>query len=237
MASTLVGNASQGPARCSMLAWRVHKFGPPEAMILERVPRPDPGPGEVLVDVHAAGVGPWDGWIRAGKSALPQPLPLTLGSDLSGTVAAVGSGISEMAIGDQVFGVTNSQFLGAYAEYAVASAWMLAKKPDSLSYAEAASVPVVAVTAWQALFDHARLEAGQTVVIHGAAGNVGAYAVQFARRAGLRTIATVGTKDIEYVRSLGADKVLDYHTQTVRGRGEGCGRGTRSCRRRDTNAF
>ena len=132
-----------------MLAWRVHKFGPPEAMILERVPRPDPGPGEVLVDVHAAGVGPWDGWIRAGKSALPQPLPLTLGSDLSGTVAAVGSGISELAVGDQVFGVTNTQFLGAYAEYAVASAGMLAKKPGSLSYAEAASVPVVAVTAWQ----------------------------------------------------------------------------------------
>jgi NADPH:quinone reductase-like Zn-dependent oxidoreductase len=196
-----------------MLAWRVHKFGPPEAMILEEVRRPDPGPGEVLVEVRAAGVGPWDGWIRAGKSALPQPLPLTLGSDLSGTVAAVGTGVSEMAVGDQVFGVTNSQFLGAYAEYAVASAGMLAKKPNFLSYAEAASVPVVAVTAWQALFDHGRLEAGQTVLIHGAAGNVGAYAVQFARRARLRSIATAGTKDIEYVRSLGADKVLDYHTQ------------------------
>ena len=213
MASTLVGNASQGLVCSSMLAWRVHKFGPPEVMIFERVPRPDPGPREVLVHVHAAGVGPWDGWIRAGKSALPQPLPLTLGSDLSGTVAAMGSGISDLAVGDQVFGVTNTQFLGAYAEYAVASAAMLAKKPSSLSYAEAASVPVVAVTAWQGLFDHARLEAGQTVVIHGAAGNVGAYAVQLARRARLRSIATAGTKDIEYVRSLGADTVLDYHTQ------------------------
>ena len=208
-----VDETNNGDTRSSMMAWRVHEFGPPEAMILERIPRPDPGPGEVLVHVHAAGVGPWDGWIRAGKSALPQPLPLTLGSDLSGTVAAVGSGISEMAIGDQVFGVTNTQFRGAYAEYAVASAGMLAKKPSSLSYAEAASVPVVAVTAWQGLFDHARLEAGQTVVIHGAAGNVGAYAVQLARRARLRSIATAGTKDIEYVRSLGADTVLDYHTQ------------------------
>jgi NADPH:quinone reductase-like Zn-dependent oxidoreductase len=213
MASTFVGEASHGPTRSDMLAWRVHKFGPPPAMILERIPRPDPGPGEVLVEVHAAGVGPWDGWIRAGKSALPQPLPLTLGADLSGTVAAVGSGVSEMAIGDQIFGATNSRFLGAYAEYAVASAGMLAKKPNSLSYAEAASVPVVSVTAWQGLFDYARLEAGQTVVIHGAAGNVGAYAVQLARRAGLRSIATAGTKDIEYVRSLGADKVIDYHTQ------------------------
>jgi NADPH:quinone reductase-like Zn-dependent oxidoreductase len=212
MANTFAGKTPQDPAR-SMLAWRVHKFGPPETMILERIPRPDPGPGEVLVDVHAAGVGPWDGWIRAGKSALPQPLPLTLGSDLSGTVTAVGPGISELAIGDQVFGVTNTQFLGAYAEYAVASAGMLAKKPNSLNYAEAASVPVVAVTAWQALFDHARLEAGQTVLIHGAAGSVGAYAVQLARRARLRSIATAGTKDIQYVQSLGADKVLDYHTQ------------------------
>jgi NADPH:quinone reductase-like Zn-dependent oxidoreductase len=213
MADTPAGRTSPGPARADMLAWRVHQFGPPEAMILERIPRPDPGPGEVLVHVHAAGVGPWDGWIRAGKSALPQPLPLTLGSDLSGTVAAVGSGISEMAVGEKVFGVTNTQFLGAYAEYAVASAGMLAKKPGSLSYVEAASVPVVAVTAWQGLFDQARLEAGQTVVIHGAAGNVGAYAVRLARRARLRSIATAGTKDIEYVRSLGADTVLDYHTQ------------------------
>ena len=196
-----------------MKAWRVHAFGPPEAMILETVPRPAPGRGEVLVKVHAAGVGPWDGWIRAGKSALPQPLPLTLGSDLSGEVAALGSRVSELAVGDQVFGVTNPQFVGAYAEYAVASAGMLANKPGLLSYAEAASVPVIAVTAWQALFDHARLEAGQTVVIHGAAGNVGAYAVQLARRARLRSIVTVGTKDIDYVKALGADKVVDYHTQ------------------------
>jgi NADPH:quinone reductase-like Zn-dependent oxidoreductase len=213
MTSALVGKAAQSPAPSSMKAWRVHDFGPPEAMIFETVPRPDPGPGEVLVKVHAAGVGPWDGWIRAGRSALPQPLPLTLGSDLSGEVAALGSGISDMAVGDQVFGVTNTQFLGAYAEYAVASAAMLAKKPSSLSYVEAASVPVIAVTAWQALFDQARLEAGQTVVIHGAAGNVGAYAVQLARRAHLRSIATAGTNDIDYVRALGADKVVDYQTQ------------------------
>jgi NADPH:quinone reductase-like Zn-dependent oxidoreductase len=213
MTSTLVDNAAQSPAPSSMKAWRVHEFGPPEAMIFETVPRPDPRPGEVLVKVHAAGVGPWDGWIRAGRSALPQPLPLTLGSDLSGEVAALGSGISELAVGDQVFGVTNPQFVGAYAEYAVASAGMLAKKTSSLSHVEAASVPVIAVTAWQGLFDQARLEAGQTVVIHGAAGNVGAYAVQLARRARLRSIATAGTRDIDYVRALGADKVVDYQTQ------------------------
>jgi NADPH:quinone reductase-like Zn-dependent oxidoreductase len=202
-------------ASTSMSAWRVHKFGPPESMVLEGVPRPAPGPGEVLVQVHAAGVGPWDAWIRAGKSALPQPLPLTLGSDLSGNVVAVGPSTSGISVGDDVFGVTNPQFVGAYAEYAVAKAAMLAKKPRSLTHAEAASMPVVAVTAWQALFDHAGLQAGQTVVILGAAGNVGGYAVQFARRAQLRTIATAGPDDIDYVRSLGADKVVNYLTEKI----------------------
>ena len=197
----------------SMKAWRVHEFGSPEKMMFETIPRPVPAAGEVLVKVHAAGVGPWDAWIRAGKSALPQPLPLTLGSDLAGEVAALGSGVSDIAIGDQVFGVTNSQFLGAYAEYALASAAMLSKKPRSLSYIEAASVPVIAVTAWQGLFDYAHLEAGQTVVVHGAAGNVGAYAIQLAHRAHLRTVATVSTKDIDYVRKLGADEVVDYQTK------------------------
>ena len=129
----------------SMKAWRVHEFGPPENMVFETIPRPAPAAGEALVKVHAAGVGPWDAWIRAGKSALPQPLPLTLGSDLAGEVIAVGPDVSGIAVGDQVFGVTNTQFLGAYAEYAIASASMLAQKPSSLGFIEAASVPVVAI--------------------------------------------------------------------------------------------
>jgi NADPH:quinone reductase-like Zn-dependent oxidoreductase len=180
-------------------------------MRFERIPRPDPSPGEVLVKVKAAGVGPWDGWIRAGKSALPQPLPLTLGSDLSGEVVAVASG--DLRVGDQVYGVTNPQFIGAYAEYALASAAMVAPKPTSLTHIEAASVPVIAVTAWQALFDQAQLRAGQTVVIHGAAGNVGAYAVQLACRADLRTIATAAADDVLFLRNLGANTVIDYRTQ------------------------
>jgi NADPH:quinone reductase-like Zn-dependent oxidoreductase len=182
-------------------------------MTFERVPRPAPGPGEVLVKVDAAGVGPWDGWIRAGKSAFPQPLPLTLGSDLSGEIVAAGSGVSGLHVGDQVYGVTNPRFVGAYAEYAMASAEMVSNKPASLSHVEAASVPVVAVTAWQALFDHAQLKAGQTVVIHGAAGSVGSYAVQLARDARFQTIATVGRDDVSFVRDLGANTVIDYRTQ------------------------
>jgi len=176
-----------------MMAWRVHEFGPPEVMRLERIPVPEPGPGECLVKVGAAGVGPWDAWIRAGKSVLPQPLPLTLGSDLSGDIVAVGPEVHDLAVGEQIYGVTNPEFIGAYAEYAVVRAAMVSKKPFSLSYIEAASVPVVAVTAWQALFEQAQVQAGQTVLIHGAAGNVGAYAVQLARQAQLRIIATTGT--------------------------------------------
>jgi NADPH:quinone reductase-like Zn-dependent oxidoreductase len=132
---------------------------------------------------------------------------------LSGEIAATGSGVSGLHVGDQVYGVTNPRFVGAYAEYALASADMVSDKPASLSHVEAASVPVVAVTAWQALFDHAGLGAGQRVVIHGAAGNVGAYAVQLARDARLQTIATAATDDISFVRDLGADTVIDYRTQ------------------------
>jgi NADPH:quinone reductase-like Zn-dependent oxidoreductase len=211
--SSINHDASQDPTPSSMMAWRVHEFGPPETMQFERVPVPIPGPGEVLVKVRAAGVGPWDGWIRAGRSALPQPLPLTLGSDLSGEVQAVGPDVSDLHVGDQVYGVTNPRFIGAYAEYALASAAMIARKPTSLNYIKAASVPVIAVTAWQGLFDQAQLEAGQTVLIHGAAGNVGAYAVQMARRAGIRIIATAATDDLAYIRELGADTVVDYQTQ------------------------
>ena len=191
-------------------AYRVHQFGGPEAIAAEQIAKPVPGEGEVLIQVKAAGVGPWDGWIRAGHSALPQPLPLTLGSDLSGIVAAVGPGVTDFAVGEAVYGVTNSRFTGAYAEYAVAKATMISGKPETLSDIEAASVPVIAVTAWQALFEQARVGQGTTVLIHGAAGNVGAYAVQFARQAGARVIATAGAADIDIVRRLGADIVVDY---------------------------
>jgi NADPH:quinone reductase-like Zn-dependent oxidoreductase len=211
--NSITHDASQDPTPSSMMAWRVHEFGPPDTMQFERVPVPDPGPGEVLIKVHAAGVGPWDGWIRAGRSALPQPLPLTLGSDLSGEVRAIGPDVADRRVGDQVYGVTNTRFIGAYAEYALASAAMVARKPTSIDYLKAASVPVIAVTAWQGLFDQAQLKAGQTVLIHGAAGNVGAYAVQMARRAGIRIIATAAADDLDYVRELGADTVVDYQTQ------------------------
>ncbi|MEE8093155.1 MAG: NADP-dependent oxidoreductase [Gammaproteobacteria bacterium] len=193
-----------------MRAARIAEFGLPDVISIVDIARPQPGENEILVRVNAAGVGPWDALVRQGFSALPQPLPLTLGSDLSGVVDAVGPGVSAYAPGDEVYGVTNAQFTGAYAEYAVASTGMVAKKPSSLTFTEAASVPVVAATASEMLFDHAHLEKGQSVLIHGAAGNVGAFAVQLAKNAGLRVIATASAKDGAHVRDLGADEMIDY---------------------------
>jgi len=198
----------------AMWAVRVHRYGGLEAMIYEEVSRPAPGEGQVLVRVKAAGVGPWDAWVRAGKSALPQPLPLTLGSDLSGVVESVGSGVCAFRPGDAVYGVTNSRFTGAYAEYAAADAAMIARKPTRLNHVEAASVPVVASTAWQMVFDHGQTDGTKRVLVHGAAGNVGAYAVQFAKLTGADVIATAFTRDVDFVRTLRANQVID--AQAVR---------------------
>jgi len=193
-----------------MRAEQILHFGPPSAIVSADVSPPVPAAGEVLVRVKAAGVGPWDALIREGKSAIPQSFPLILGSDLSGIVESLGPGASDFKPGDEVYGSTNDRFVGAYAEFARASAAMLAPKPKTLSHIEAASVPVVAVTAWQMLFDYAHATPGQTVLIHAAAGNVGAYAVQLAKRAQLHVIATASARDADYVRNLGAEKVIDY---------------------------
>jgi NADPH:quinone reductase-like Zn-dependent oxidoreductase len=196
-----------------MKAVRVHRFGPPEVISFDDVPKPEPGRGEVVVRVAAAGIGPWDALIRSGKSALPQPLPLILGSDMSGIVDSLGPGVANLKVGDEVFGVTNDSFTGAYAEYAVAKASMIAPKPKTLNHTHAASVPVVAVTAWQMAFDFAQLSSGQAVLIHGGAGNVGGYAVQLAKRAGAVVIATASGENAPYVRRLGADGVIDYRAK------------------------
>jgi NADPH:quinone reductase-like Zn-dependent oxidoreductase len=194
-------------------AARIHHFGPPDVVVVEEVPRPVPSAGHLLVKAVAAGVGPWDAIIREGKSEVsPQP-PLTLGSDLSGTVEELGPGVSGFRKGDEVYGVTNPQFCGANAEYAIASSEMMAHKPKRLSHVEAASAPVVAVTAWQMLFDYGAAKQNQTVLILGAAGNVGAYAVQLAARAGLKVVAVAKSDDVNYVQSLGAEAVVDYQAQ------------------------
>jgi NADPH:quinone reductase-like Zn-dependent oxidoreductase len=194
-----------------MRAARVLHFGPPSVITIDEVPRPEPHAGQLLVRLQAAGVGNWDALIRAGKVEL-EPPPIILGSELSGVVEALGTGVVGFKVGDLVYGATNEQFTGAYAEYAAPIAGMMAQKSTRLNFIEAASVPIAAVTAWQMLFDYAQVTAGQTVLIHGAAGNVGAYAVQLARQAGLHVIATVASTGVEYVKGLGAERVVDHQT-------------------------
>ena len=193
-----------------MRAAQVTQYGGPHVIRVVDVPIPEPGSGQLRVRVHAVGVGPWDALIREGHSGVPQTLPLILGSDVAGAVDAIDPDVTNFAVGDEVYGLTNEHFTGGYAEYAVVSAASMARKPKSLTFIEAASVPVVAVTAWQMLFDYAHAIAGQKVLILGAAGNVGAYAVQLARNAGLGVFAIASSNDLEYLLKLGATTVLDY---------------------------
>ena len=188
---------------------RILQFGPPNVITNDDLPRPEPAAGQLLVRVKAAGVGNWDSLIREGKIEV-QALPIILGSELSGNVEAIGAQVSGFKPGDEVYGATNEQFTGAYAEYALASARRMAQKPKTLNFIEAASAPVVTVTAWQMLFEYAQVTAGQTVLILGAAGNVGAYAVQLAKQAGVHVVASSGFADLDYVQSLGAEKAVDY---------------------------
>jgi NADPH:quinone reductase-like Zn-dependent oxidoreductase len=194
----------------NMKAARIHRYGGPEVVVVEEIPRPAPAAGELLIRVAASGVGPWDALIREGKSNLSPAPPLTLGSDLSGVVEETGPGVSAFKTGDEIYGATNPQFCGANAQYAVAHANMVALRPSNLSHAEAASAPVIAVTAWQMLFEYGNAQPGQTVMILGAAGNVGAYAVQLAVNAGRHVIGVVGSKHIECVKALGGQTVVDY---------------------------
>ena len=197
-----------------MKAVRIHSFGPPDVVVVEDMPMPSPGPGEVLVRVMAAGVAAWDAIIREGKSKVsPQP-PLTLGSDLSGVVEQVGPGVTDFARADEIYGVTNPQFCGAQAEFAVAMAGMIARKPQSLNYVEAASAPVIAVTAWQMLLQYGEATRGQTIMVVGAAGNVGAYAVQMAVDAGIHVVAIAHLADHALLHSLGVRSIIDSSKPT-----------------------
>jgi NADPH:quinone reductase-like Zn-dependent oxidoreductase len=198
-----------------MKAARVHRPGPPSAILIEDIPVPSPGDDEVLVRVHASGVGPWDALVRTGASALGQKFPLTLGAEISGVVESEGGGTSAFSAGQEVFGSTNALFVDGYAEYAVVASRMIAKKPAAVSHVEAAALPVCAVTAWQMLFDHAKALEGQVVAVYGAAGNVGGYAIQLARLRGVEVVAIVRGDDAGYVRKLGASRVIDLRRHAL----------------------
>lgn len=213
MAKTRPGSLAPPP---TMLAARVHAYGGPSSIKIEAVPTPAPGPGEVLVRVMAAGVGPWDALIRTGHSGVPQSLPLTLGADICGEIFALGEGVDGFEVADAVYGVTNPSFVGGYAQYALARSSMIAPKPPSLSDEEAASAPVVGVTAMQMLWRHAKLQPGEAVLIHGAGGSVGDYAVHMAKAKGVRVLATARPQDQARLRTLPLDGAIDLNATGAR---------------------
>lgn len=203
------------PAPAMMKAVRVHAYGGPEALRYEDAPRPRPGEGQLLVRAHAAGVNPVDVIICAGKmqDLLHHTLPMTPGWDVSGVVEEVGPGVTRFKPGDAVYSFLDAHRNGAYAEYVILEEKEAAPKPTSLDHVKAAAVPLGALTAWQGLVEHAALKKGQTVLIHGAAGGVGTMAVQIAKVQGARVIATGSARNIDYLKSLGADEVIDYQAK------------------------
>lgn len=193
-------------------AIRFHEYGGSDRLVLETLPRPALKANEVLVEVHFAGVNPVDWKIRGGyyKNFMPVPLPSTPGTDFSGVVAEIGSEVKNLTKGQAVFGIA----AGTYAEYAIAKAGDIVPKPDNLSFEMAATVPVASLTAWKAVED-AGVKSGQTVVIQGAAGGVGLFAVQFARLKGAKVIGIASTDNLAFVKALGADEVVDYKKGSV----------------------
>lgn len=201
-----------------MKAVRIHAYGGPEVLQLEEVARPVPAADEILIKLYASGVNPVDLVVREGSSAALRynlTLPLTLGWDAAGVVEAVGSAVTRLQPGDAVYGVPNFPGNGSYAEYCAAKASQFARKPQRLSFIEAAAVPLAGLTAWTALSEHGKLQAGQRVLIQGASGSVGSLAVQFAKAQGAYVIGTASADNLDYVRQLGADEVLDYQRQPV----------------------
>lgn len=197
-----------------MRAVQIHAYGGPGQLSLEETPRPVPRAGEVLLRVHAAGVNPLDWKIRQGlmKDAMPVTFPYIPGIEVAGVVEDVGPGVTDVQVGQAVLGPVAA---GAYAEFVAAPFEARALKPEKVSFVDAATVPIGAATAWRALIDHGGLAPGQRVLIQGAAGGVGVFAVQLAKWKGARVIGTASTANLDFVRGLGADTVVDYTTTPV----------------------
>ena len=202
-----------GAWRDSMKAIRVHEYGGLEVLKLEDAPRPVAKAGEMVVRVNAAGVNPVDAGVRKGWMKGRMTLPFTPGYDISGIVDSVGDGVKSFKAGDEVFAYLDLARGGGYAEFAIVKEPEAAMKPGRVSHVEAAGVPLTALTAWQALFDTAKLERGQTVLIHGGSGGVGTMAVQLAKWKGAKVLATASAENQEYLRGLGADVTIDYKAQ------------------------
>jgi NADPH:quinone reductase-like Zn-dependent oxidoreductase len=197
-----------------MKAVRIHDYGSSDVLAYEEVPRPEPADDEVLVHVRAASASPIDwktreGYLKAWGYDLP--MPLVLGRDFAGDVVAVGKDVTEFGVGDAVFGCVGELHRGSYADYVAVRPSEIAPKPASIDYDTAAAIPHSGQAAWQTLMEAGGLQPGQTVLIHAAAGGVGSLAVQIAKSNGARVIGTSSDNNLDFVRSLGADEVIDYN--------------------------
>lgn len=202
-----------------MRAWRIRRYGGPEVLALEEAPVPQPGPGEVLVKVAAASGNPSDWAVREGRlqKAFPVTFPRTIGRDCAGTVVAVGDGAAEVAIGDEVFGVSAPDRDGTHAEYACLKAGALVRRPPALPPTVATTLGVAALSAYIPLVELAQLTAGERVLIHAGAGGVGHLAIQIARHLGAEVIATCSAGNADFCRALGAHRVIDYQREDFTG--------------------
>jgi NADPH:quinone reductase-like Zn-dependent oxidoreductase len=197
----------------TMKAIVVHQFGGPEALKYEDAPRPEPKEDEILIRVMAAGVNPVDAFIRTGRfHGGGGKLPLILGMDIAGVVEKTGAKINKLKTGDAVYAYLSFKEQGGYAEFAIAKQDEVSFKPKNITFEEAAAVPLAATTAWQALVDTARIDKGQTVLIHGGSGGVGSFAIQIAKARGAKVIATASAQNQDLLKQLGVDQPIDYST-------------------------
>jgi NADPH:quinone reductase-like Zn-dependent oxidoreductase len=196
-----------------MKAMLLTGHGGPEMLRYGDAPDPTPAPGEIVVDVHAASVNAADYKVRLGGRGYDLRFPHILGRDFSGVVAATGEGVSDFAVGDAVFGVNDAGIEGAYAEKVAIKAAIVARKPDRLSHLQATAMALAGITAIWAIEDTVRLQAGETILIQGGAGGVAGFAIQLAKYLGAIVVTTTSAANADYVRGLGATRVIDYHAE------------------------
>lgn len=196
-----------------MKAVYFNEHGGPEVLHFGDLPDPEPGPGEVVVDIHAATINGADWKVRAGSYAPVPYFPYVLGRDFSGVVSALGEGVNDFKVGDAVFGVCDVGQEGTYAEKVAMKASIIAAKPDSVSHIDAAALALTGLTALISVEDTLQLKAGETILIQGGAGGVANFAIQLAKHIGARVITTTSARNIPYVTALGADEVIDYNAQ------------------------
>lgn len=204
-----------------MKAAYIRRFGGPEVLEYGDLPDPSPGPGQIVVDTHAASVNGADWKVCAGQYTQPN-FPVILGRDFSGVVSALGTGVQDLRVGDEVFGVLEAGRDGTYMEKIAIGAAIVAKKPPALSHVDAAALALTGLTALCSVEDTLKLKSGETILIQGGAGGVGSFAIQLARHIGARVIATASTANVDYLRGLGADQVIDYTTTDFRKVVSGC---------------